>query len=139
MRAPPSFTHFALNASCHMIARQQLGRAAGGLVALCVAPAFFFAVCGLALVVVGNIVEHEALAIGVSQHASLTAHALGDENSLHARRPHHPRRMELDELHVNQLRTCIVGQRMPVARVLPAVARDVKCAPDAAGREDHCA
>ena len=45
--------------------------------------------------------------------------------------------MELHELHVDQLGAGVVGQRVPVARVLPAVAGDLERAADAAGREDH--
>ena len=43
--------------------------------------------------------------------------------------------MELDELHVDQLGAGAVGQRVPVAGALPAVAGDAVGAPDAAGRE----
>ena len=41
--------------------------------------------------------------------------------------------MELDELHVDQLGAGIVGERVTVAGVLPAVARDLERAADAAG------
>src|SRR5262249_4846657 len=50
-------------------------------------------------------------------------------------RPDHAGRMELDELHVHQLRASLVGERVAVAGVLPAVARDLVGAADAAGRE----
>ena len=55
------------------------------------------------------------------QHAAFAAHALGDENAAHARRPDHARRMELDELHVLQRGAGVIGERMAVAGVLPAV------------------
>ena len=45
--------------------------------------------------------------------------------------------MELHELHVLQFRAGIVGKRVAVARVLPAVARDLVSSPDAARREHH--
>ena len=45
--------------------------------------------------------------------------------------------MELDELHVEQIGAGIVGQRVTVARVLPAVARDLERAPDAARCEHN--
>ena len=80
---------------------EQLGRAARVLVALRVAPAFFLVVGGLALVVLRDVVEHEALAFLVAQHAAFAAHALGDEDAAHARRPDHAGRMELHELHVH--------------------------------------
>ncbi len=45
--------------------------------------------------------------------------------------------MELDELHVHQLGAGVVGQRVPVARVFPAVAGDAVGAADPAGGEHH--
>ena len=41
--------------------------------------------------------------------------------------------MELHELHVDQLGAGVVGERVAVAGVLPAVARDLVGAADAAG------
>ena len=43
--------------------------------------------------------------------------------------------MELDELHVDQLGAGVVGERVAVAGVFPAVARDLVGAADAAGRQ----
>ena len=43
--------------------------------------------------------------------------------------------MELDELHVHQFGAGLVGERVAVAGVLPAVARDLERAADAAGGE----
>ena len=43
--------------------------------------------------------------------------------------------MELHELHVLQRGAGVVGERVAVAGVLPAVARDLERAADAAGRE----
>ena len=54
---------------------------------------------------------------------------------LHARRPDHAGRMELDELHVHQLGAGVVGERVAVAGVFPAVAGDLVGAADAAGRQ----
>ena len=55
----------------------------------------------------------------------------------HAGRPHHPRRMELHELHVHELGAGAIGQRLAVARVFPAVAGDLEGAADAArGQHD---
>ena len=126
----------AVDAARHVVARQQLGRTAGALVALRVAPAFFRIGRRLRLVVVGDVVEHEAAAFAVLQHAAFAAHALGDEDALHARRPDHPGRMELDELHVDQLGAGAIGQRVAVAGAFPAVAGDLEGAADAAGGED---
>ena len=43
--------------------------------------------------------------------------------------------MELDELHVDQLRTGVIRERVAVAGAFPTVGRDLERAPDAAGRE----
>ena len=56
---------------------------------------------------------------------------------LHARRPDHAGRMELDELHVHQLGPGVVGQRVAVAGVFPAVAGDLVRLADAAGGQHH--
>ena len=133
-RAAPGLD-FAVDAARDVIARQQLGRTPGGLVALRVAPALFRIRRGLRLVVVGDVVEHEAAAFAVLQHAAFAAHAFGDEDALHARRPDHPGRMELDELHVDQLGAGAIRQRVAVAGAFPAVAGDLVGAADAAGGE----
>ena len=51
----------------------------------------------------GDVVEHEALALGVLQRAAVAAHALGHQDAAHAGRPDHPGRVELDALHVDQV------------------------------------
>ena len=94
----------AVDAPRHVVAREQLGGPARVLVALRVAPAFLGVGRGLRLVVVRNVVEHEAAAFAVPQHAAFAAHALGHQDAAHARRPHHARGVELHELHVDQLR-----------------------------------
>ena len=70
------------------------------------------------------------------QDAAFAAHGFGDENAANARRPDHAGRMELDELHVHEIGSGVVGERVTVAGVLPAVARDLVGAADAAGRQD---
>ena len=82
-----------------------------------------------------DVVEHEAAALAVGEDSAFAAHAFGDEDAAHARRPHHPGRVELDELHVDQLGPGLIGERVAVAGVFPAVARDFVGAADAAGRE----
>ena len=128
--------HFAVDAARDVIARQQLRRTARVLVALRVAPSFLRIRGRLRLVVVGDVVEHEAAAFAVLQDAAFAANAFGDENAADARRPHHPGGMELDELHVDQLGASAIGERVAVAGSFPAVARDLVGAPGAAGRED---
>ena len=126
----------AVDAARDVVARQQLRRTPGALVALRVAPAFFRIGRRLRLVVVGDVVEHEAAAFAVLEDAAFAAHAFGHEDALDARRPDHPGRMELDELHVDQLGAGAIGQRVAVAGAFPAVARDLVGAADAAGGED---
>ena len=137
MRAAAARLHFAIDAAGDVIARQQLRRTPRVLVALRVAPAFFFVVGGLRFVKVRDVVEHEAAALAVAQHAAFAAHALGHQDAAHAERPHHARGMELDELHVEQFGARVIGQRVAVARVFPTVAGDLEGAPDAAGGQHH--
>ena len=133
VRAAAPLRHLAHDAARDVVARQQLGRAAGVLVALGVAPALLFVVGGLAAVVLRDVVEHEPPALVVAQHAALAAHALRHQDAAHARRPDHARGMELHELHVLQLGAGVVGERVAVAGVLPAVAGDLEGPADAAG------
>ena len=80
---------------------------------------------------------HEALAGGVAQDPALAAHGLGDERPRGLLREDHPRRVELDELHVAQPAARLRGQAHRVAGVL--VAPRGRAAPDArvaAGGED---
>ena len=71
----------------------------------------------------GKILPHEALALGVGENSSFAANSFGDQNPHHAGRPDHPGRVKLKELHVDQFRSGFVGQRGPVAGVLPRVRR----------------
>ena len=83
----------------------------------------------------GDVAEHEALAAGVLEDAAFPAHALGHQDAADAEWPHHSGRVELDELHADQVGAGVVGQRMAVAGVLPRVAVDLVGAADPAGRE----
>src|SRR5581483_10187508 len=67
---------------------------------------------------------HESLAARVAEDAALAAYRLGHEQARHAGRPHHAGRVELDELHVDELGAGLVGERVPVARTLPGVGGD---------------
>src|SRR5205814_1878826 len=82
VRATSPFADLADDAAGDVVARQQLGRPARALVALCVAKALFFVVGGLVLVCVRDVVEEEAAALAVQQDASFAANALGDEDAL---------------------------------------------------------
>src|SRR5207244_2121082 len=104
VRAAAAGLDFTHDAAADMVARQELWRPPGGLVALCVAPAFFLVVRGLCSIVGRNIVEHEPAAFAVLEDAAFATHRFGDEKAANARRPDHAGRMELDELHVHQVR-----------------------------------
>ena len=132
---PRPLLDLADDAARDVVAGEQLGRPARVLVALGVAPAFLVVVGRLRSVVLRNVVEHEAAALLVLEDAAFAAHAFGHQDAPHAGRPDHAGRMELDELHVHQLGAGVVGQRVPVAGVFPAVARDAVRAPDAARRQ----
>ena len=92
-------------------------------------------VAGRELHPLGVVALHEALAVRVAEHAALAAHGLGHQQARDARRPDHPGRVELDELHVDELRARLVGERVAVAGALPRVRGDLVAAAGAAGRE----
>ena len=71
---------------------------------------FLLVVGRLALEELGDVVEHEALALGVLERAAVAAHALGHEDAAHAGRPHHARGVELDALHVDQVGAGVEAQ-----------------------------
>jgi len=137
VRASPSFPDLFHDCARNVITCEKLGRTPRVLVALRVTPALFFVVRGLAAVILGDIVEHESTPFLVHQNSAFAAHTLGDQNSANAWRPHHSRGVELDELHVLERCPGVVGERVSVAGVFPAVARDAECPPNAAGRQHH--
>src|SRR5262249_1380957 len=59
-------------------------------------------------------------------------HAFSHQNTRDARRPDHSSGMELYELHVDQIRAGVVGQRMTIACVFPTIARYLVGSPDTA-------
>ena len=133
-RGLPDLAH---DAAGDVVAGEELGRTPRVLVALGISPALFRIVRGLAAVVVGDVVEHEAAALAVAEDPAFTA-ALGDENALDARRPDHAGRVELHELHVDEIGAGVIRERVAVAGAFPAVAGDAVGAADAAGGEDDC-
>ena len=82
---------------------------------------------------VGRVLLHEALAVGVEQVRALAAGALGDEEAVLGQR----RRVVLDHLHVHQRRAGPVGLRDAVTRADERVRRRLVALPGAAGGEDH--
>ena len=136
--AAAPLAHFPEDTSGDVVPGEQLGWAPRRLVPLRVAPALLLVVGGLVSIVLRDVVEHEALPVPVEQDAAFAAHALRHQNPAHARRPDHAGRMELDELHVLERGTGMVGERVPVAGVLPAVAGDrVRPTDPAGGQHDR--
>ena len=135
MRAPAPGADLAHDAARDVVAGQEIRGPPGVAVALRVAESLLLAVRRLGAVVLGDVVEHEPPAVLVAEDSAFAADAFGHEDALHAQRPHHARRMELDELHVHQVRARLERERVTVAGVLPAVAGDLERAADAAGRE----
>ena len=86
---------------------------------------------------IGNLVEHEPAAFAVAQNPAFAAHALRHQDAAHTDRPDHAGGMKLDELHLLQFGAGLVRQRQPIARVLPAIAGDLECAPNPAGGHHH--
>ena len=114
---------------------QEVGRPPVVLLVLVPAVGLVLVVGRLALEELRDVVEHEPLALAVLERAAVAAHALGDQDAAHRRRPDHARRVELDELHVDQVGARPERQGVAVARVLPGVRRDLPRLADAAGGE----
>ena len=134
VRAAPPGLDLGVDGPRHLVARQEVGGAAVVLV-LVPGVGFLLVVGRLALEVLGDVVEHEARAFGVLERAAVAAHALGDEDAAHARRPHHPGRVELDALHVDQVGARVEAEGDAVARRLPRVRRELPRLAHAAGGE----
>ena len=82
---------------------------------------------------VGDVVEHEPLALGVAQHAAVAADRLGDEDALDRRRPDHAGRVELHELHVDQRRARRAAPARGRRRCTPRSSSHLERLADAAG------
>jgi len=137
VRGPAPRLDLGVDRAGHLVAREQLRRAPV-VVRVGVPPVGLFLGLGvLRPEHVGHVVEHEPLALGVAQHAAVPAHRLGDQQPAHRGRPHHPGRVQLHELHVQQRGPGSQRQRVPVPGVLPGVRRDLVRLADAAGGEHH--
>src|SRR5207248_6123201 len=90
--------------------------------ALTITPAFFFVVGGLSPIIFRNRIEHKTATFVIRQDSAFAAHAFSHQNSHHTRRPDHASGMKLNELHVDQVCTCVISERVTVASVLPTVA-----------------
>src|SRR5205085_5355012 len=73
----------------------------------------------------------------VPKHSALAAHSFRDQNAAHAWRPDHSRGMKLYKFHVRQRRTGMIGERMAVPRIFPAVAGDLVSPSNSSGRQHH--
>ena len=137
MRRPAARLDLGPDRPGHLVPGQQLRRAPVVVRVGVPAVRLFLGVRVLGPEHVRHVVEHEPLALGVAQHAAVTAHRLGDEQAGHRQRPDHVRGVELHELHVQQRSPGQQGQRVPVAGVLPGVGRDLERLADAAGGQHH--
>ena len=121
MRRAPARLDLRVDGAGHFVTRQQVGRAAVVDVVVVPAVGLLLGLRRLGPEHLGDVVEHEALALGVAQHAAVAAHTFGDEDAAHAERPHHAGRVELHRLHVDDVGPGPDGHGMAVAHRLPAV------------------
>src|SRR5437016_7136248 len=106
--------------------------------ALTITPAFFCVVRSLSAIISRDRIEHETATLLIRQSPAFAAHAFGHQNSHHTRRPDHAGGMKLDELHVDQICTCVISERVTVASVLPTVAGNFERPPNSAsGQQDR--
>ena len=133
MRAATAGLHLGVDGAGDLVARQQVGRAPVVLLVGVPAVGFLLVVRRLALEELRDVIEHEPLAFAVLQRPAVAPHAFGHEDPAHGGRPHHARRMELHELHVDQVGAGPHGERVTVARVFPGIRRDLPRLADAAG------
>ncbi len=136
VRRPAPGLHFLIDGAGDFVTGQQIRCAPGGVVVLQPLVRLFDGLGVLALEHRRDVAEHESFALGVLEHAAVTAHRLGDQDALHRRRPDHAGRMELQELHIDQRRPGAQRQRVPVAGVLPGVRCHLVGLADATGG-DH--
>ena len=125
----------AVDGARYLVTREQVGGAPVLLVGI-PGVRFLLVVGRLALEELRDVIEHEPLALVVLQGAAVAAHALGDENPANGGRPHHPGRVELHELHVDEVGTRPQRGRLAVTGVLPRVRGDLPGLADAAGGQD---
>ena len=81
------------------------------------------------------VVEHESRAFGVEEQAAFAAHGFGHQDAARTGRPDHARRVELHELHVEQVRSRLVRHGGTVAGALPGVGCVAVHPPPSSARE----
>src|SRR3984893_18681102 len=120
-----------------MIAGQEFWRPPRIFAALTIAPALFFVVRSLSTIIFRNRIEHKTATLFIRQDPAFTAYAFSHQNSHDTRRPDHAGRMKLHELHVDQICTCVISERVTVASVLPTIAGNFVRPPNSASGQHH--
>ena len=134
---PRARLHLGVDGPGHLVPGQQVGRAPVVVVVLVPGVGLFLGLRRLGPEHVGDVVEHEAGALGVAQHAAVAAHALGHEDAAHRQRPHHAGRVELHALHVDHVGPGPDGHGVTVADGLPRVRGVLPRLADRARGEDE--
>ena len=137
VRAPPPRLDLRVDRTSHLVARQEVRRAAVVRLVRVPAVGFGLGVGRLGPEVLRDVPKHEALAQVVLERAPIPPHPLGDEDAAHRGRPDHAGRVELNELHVDQVGPRPQGQGVAVAGALPGVGRHLVGLAHAAGGEDR--
>ena len=135
--AAPARLDLAVDGPGHLVPGQQVGRAPVVVVVLVPGVGLFLGLRRLGPEHVGHVVEHEAGALGVAQHAAVAAHALGHEDAAHRQRPHHAGRVELHGLHVDDVGPGPDRHGVAVADGLPRVGGVLPRLADRARGEDE--
>ena len=135
MRTAAARLDLGVDRARDLVTRQQIGCPAVVPLVLVPAVGFFLRIGRLCAEEVRDVAEHESLVLVVLQRSAVAAHALGDQDPAHARRPHHPGGMELRHLHVDEIGAGVERHAEAVAGVLPRVRGDLPRLADATGRE----
>jgi hypothetical protein len=73
---------------------------------------------------IGHVVEHEAAAIFVQEHAAFAAHTFRYKSSAHGERPDHTGWVKLHELHVHEFGAESPCKGLTVAGIFPRIGGD---------------
>ena len=136
VRASPARFHLRVDRAGHLVTGKKVGWAAKVLLVLVPLVRLLDRVGGLCREERRDVVEHEALAVPVLQDPAVTSHPLGHEQAACRRRPDHPRRVELDGFHVDQVGTGPQREGHPVTGALPRVGREPPRLAEPAGGDD---
>src|SRR5262245_30803166 len=114
VRTAPTGEHLSPDSARHDVTRQQVWRPSRIPVALQPAFGFLWGISRLGGEHLRDIAEHEALALVVQQHPTVTPHAFGDQDTADAEGPDHAGRVELHKLHIHQFCPSHIGHGLPV-------------------------